>query len=162
MRKKPKRGKRGVSPVVATVLLVAMVLVIGLIIFLWFRGLTEEAVTKFGGTNIKLVCNDVEFASSYSSGILAISNIGNVPIFGMKVKISSEGSHETRDLEGDLSNNWPVVGLRQGGIFASGDLSSEFYNANEVLLIPVLIGSSEKGDQTHVCEEQYGQEIVLY
>ena len=85
--------KRGLSPVIATTLLIAMVVVLGLIIFLWFRGFTEESVTKFGGTNIKLVCGDLAFESSYSSdsGNLFLSNIGNVPIYSFKLKIQKTG-----------------------------------------------------------------------
>ena len=159
MRERVLRKKQGISPVIATVLLVAMVVVIGLIIFLWFRGITEEAVTKFGGRNIELVCEDVEFSSSYSVGILSISNMGNVPIFGMKARISKQGSHETLDME-DLLVSWPGIGLRQGGTF-SGDLSTEFSEANQVLLIPVLMGTSAQGDQTYVCEDRYGQDLII-
>ena len=153
------RKKRGISPVIATVLLVAMVVVIGLIIFLWFRGITKEATTKFGGTNIELVCGDVEFLSDYSVGILSISNMGNVPIFGMKARISKQGSHETLDI-GDLSVGWPSIGLRQGGTF-SGNLLTEFSEANQVLLIPVLMGTSAQGEQTYVCEDRYGQDLII-
>ncbi len=160
MKERGLRKKRGISPVIATVLLVAMVVVIGLIIFLWFRGITKEAVTKFGGTNIELVCGDVEFLSDYSaSGILSISNDGNVPIFGMKVKISEQGSHETVDMK-DLPISWPDIGLKQGGTF-SGDLSSEFYGAEQVLLIPVLMGTSAEGNQIYVCEDRYGQDLII-
>jgi len=151
--------KRGVSPVIATVLLVAMVVVIGLIIFLWFRGLTEEAVTKFGGRNIKLVCDDVDFLSDYYAGTLSISNIGNVPIFGMKVRISAQGSYETLDIR-NLSVDWPEIGLRQGGTF-SGNLVSEFSGAEQVSLIPVLMGSSSSGNQIYVCEDTYGQDLIV-
>jgi len=156
-----RKNNRGVSPVIATVLLVAMVVVIGLIIFLWFRGLTEEAITKFGGRNIELVCEDIESSSSYSTatGILSILNLGNVPIFGMKVKISEQGSHETLDMK-DLSVGWPDIGLRQGGTF-SGDLSTEFVGADQVLLIPVLMGTSAQGEQTYVCEDKYGQDLLI-
>ena len=159
--KKKLRKKRGISPVIATVLLVAMVVVIGLIIFLWFRGITEEAVTKFGGRNIELVCEDIEFLSDYSiaTGILSISNIGNVPIFGMKVRISKQGGHETLDMK-DLPVGWPEIGLRQGGTF-SGDLSAEFIEADQVLSIPVLMGTSAQGDQTYVCEDRYGQDLII-
>ena len=159
---KKKLEKKGVSPVVATVLLIAMVLVIALIIFLWFRGLTEESITKFGGQNIKIVCGDVVFSASYSSvtGNLFISNTGNVPIYGMKVKISQTGSHNTFDLKRDLSDNWPASGLRQGMAFSSQDVSSYFSGANEVLLIPVLVGTSSSGEKTYVCEEQYGQKVI--
>ena len=160
MKKEGLRKKQGISPVIATVLLVAMVVVIGLIIFLWFRGITEEAVTKFGGTNIELVCGDVEFLSDYSAaGILSVSNMGNVPIFGMKAKISKQGGYETLDI-GDLSVGWPSIGLRQGGTF-SGNLIAEFTGAEQVLLIPVLMGTSAQGDQTHLCEDKYGQDLII-
>jgi len=159
MRKKKGRNERGLSPVIATVLLVAMVVVIALIIFLWFRGLTEEAVTKFGGTNIKLVCRDVQFDVSYLGGILSLSNIGNVPIFGIKAKISSQGSYETKDLR-DLGDNWLEVGLPQGGVFTE-DLSGEFSGVDDVVLIPVLRGKAERGEKTYVCDEQYGKEILI-
>ena len=152
--------KRGVSPVVATVLLVVMVIVLALIIFLWFRGLTKESITKFGGTNIELVCDDVSFSADYSFGTLTISNVGNVPIFGMNVKIVRSGSHETKEIK-DLSTLWPATGLKQGGIFSSEDLSLQFSGATEIVLIPILVGSSESGEKTHVCEERQGQELVL-
>ena len=152
-------SKRGISPVIATVLLIAMVVVIGLIIFLWFKGMTEETITKFGGTNIKLICADVSFEASYSGEMLSILNIGNVPIFGMKIKIFKDGSHLTKNLK-DLSENWPELGLNQGGTF-SGDISSEVESGDKIILMPVLIGSSEKGEKTFMCEEQYGYEILI-
>ena len=155
-----KTSKRGVSPVVATVLLIVMVIILALIIFLWFRSLNRESITKFGGKNIELVCDDVSFSADYSFGILTISNIGNVPIFGMNVKIVGQGSHETKEIK-DLSTSWPATGLKQGGIFVSEDLSSQFSGANNLVLIPILAGSSDKGEKTHVCEERQGQELVL-
>ena len=153
-------NKKGVSPVVATVLLVVMVIFLALIIFLWFRGLTKESITKFGGTNIELVCNDVSFSADYSFGTLTISNVGNVPIFGMSVKIVKPGSYETKDIK-NLSALWPATGLKQGGIFSSEDLSSEFSGATSIVLMPILVGSSESGEKTHVCEERQGQELIL-
>jgi len=117
--------KKGVSPVIATVLLIAMVVVIALIIFLWFRGLTKEAITKFDGQNIELVCMDVSFEASYSSGVLYIANLGNVPIFGMKMKILSDGSYQTVD----LSSGWPTSGLNQGATY-SGDVCTFLISRN--------------------------------
>ena len=153
--------KKGISPVIATVLLIAMVVVIALIVFLWFRGLTEEAITKFGGKNVKLICSDVSFDASYLTGILSLSNTGNVPIFGIKVKISSRGSFETMDLRDFEGVDWPKVGLPQGGVL-SGDISSIGVSAgDEITLIPVLRGKAKKGEKTYVCGEQYGKEILI-
>lgn len=155
-----KLNKRGVSPVIATILLVAMVIVLALIVFLWFRGLTKEAITKFDGENIENVCDDVSFSSEYSYGTLILTNDGNVPIFGMDVKIAKAGSHETMNIK-ELSTDWPSTGLRQGGVFMSGDLSSELSDATEVVLIPILVGSSKNGERTHICTESQGQELAL-
>lgn len=147
--------KRGLSPVVATVLLIAMVIVIGLIIFLWFKGISEETITKFGGTNVKLICEDVYFEASYSSGVLYLSNPGNVPIFEMNVKISGAGSYTTKNLK-DLTS-WPATGLNQGGTFSE----SVDFDGSEITLIPILIGNSDKGKKTYVCGEQYGEVLEI-
>src|SRR3990167_6150131 len=103
-------NRRGVSPVIATSLLIAMVVVIGMIIFLWFRGFTEEAVTKFGGTNIKLICGDVSFDSSYSGGSIFLENVGNVPIYSFNLKVEKPGSHETLSID-DVVGDWTETGL---------------------------------------------------
>jgi len=155
-----KKSRKAISPVVATVLLIAMVVVIGLIIFLWFKGMTREVITKFEGTNIEMVCNDVSFDASYSDGILYILNLGNVPVFGAKVKILRDGSHETKDIV-ELSGNWPELGLNQGGTF-SGDISSAVSSGDEIIITPVLIGNSKSGEKTFMCnEEQHGYEIMI-
>jgi flagellin-like protein len=153
------KQKKGVSPIIATVLLISIVVVLGLIIFLWFRGITEEAVTKFGGTNINLVCADVSFEASYSAGTLVISNIGNVPIYDMKVEITKEGEYETKDISSISS--WPGSGLNPGAIF-SEDIGSEIGSDVEGLkLTPVLIGESDKGEKTVMCEKEYAYNIPL-
>jgi len=160
MKKNKKRSKKGVSPVIATVLLIAMVVIIGLIIFLWFRGFTREAITKFE-KNIEPVCEEVQFMSEYSLtlGKLSFLNSGNVPVYNFKIKVFKEGSHETLDMK-EIDSSWPSIGLKQGGTFLSKDLSTEFSEAQKILIIPILIGTSQKGEEkTHVCDERYGYEI---
>ncbi len=157
-----KRGKKGVSPVIATVLLIGMVMVIGLIVFMWFRGFIEETVTKFDGQNIKLVCTDVQFDVSSSGSSVFISNIGNVPIYDMMIKISGGGSYETIGIKELAENEWPTTGLGQGGAFASAlNYDSYISNTERLTLIPVLIGISDKGKRTYTCEEQYGYEVII-
>jgi len=150
------KKRRGVSPVIATSLLIAMTVVIGLIIFLWFRGFTQEAITKFGGTNINLVCQDVSFDSDYSGGQLFIENTGNVPIYSFELKITGSGSHTTSDIK-DVAD-WPSAGLNLGGTFYG---PVNLGNANEITVIPVLRGTSKSGAKTHTCDEQYGQQILV-
>src|SRR3989338_10710768 len=107
--------KRGISPVIATLLLIALVIIIALIVFQWMKGFTKEAVTKFDGTNIDLVCNDVQFDASYSAGTLTISNSGNVPIYNFDIKAEYPGGHDTIDLK---ENSDFGDGLSQGGVFS--------------------------------------------
>jgi len=145
--------KRGISPVIATVLLIAMVVVIALIIFVWFRGMVGESVTKFG-ENIQLVCEDVEFDASYSSGKLSIVNVGNVPIYQINMKISESGGYYTEELEMGEG-----VGLQQGGTFSESMTFGS--DVEKITLIPILAGTSDEGTRTYICEGQYGKEIIL-
>ena len=154
-----RRGlnNKGVSPVIATILLVGIVMVMGLIIFVWLRGLAGETITKFD-KNAELVCEEIQFEASYSIGELSISNIGNVPIFQMKVKISNKGNFETSNLN-TLSDSWPDVGLNQGASFSD---TISFSDAEKISLIPVILGSSNGGEKTFTCDEaRFGYEISL-
>ena len=149
-------NKRGVSPVIATILLIGIVIVIGLIIFLWLRGLTQEAITKFD-KNVELVCDDVQFDGSYSGGTLTVSNIGNIPIYEIKIKILQDKDYETKNLN-TLTGEWPDAGLNPGRVF------SDNINivAESIILIPVLVGSAESGEKSYTCDEsRHGLEIIL-
>jgi flagellin-like protein len=158
---KKRLSAKGLSPVIATVLLIAMVMVIGLIVFMWFRGLTQEQITKFDNKNIQLVCDDVVFAAEYKLGILTMRNDGDVPIYNIKVKEVGDGSFTTSDIA-DLSTEWDTnykTGLDQGRAFSD---SVSFTGAKEIILIPVLIGNTEQGRKTYVCnEELHGNRIIL-
>ncbi|VVB82459.1 Uncharacterised protein [uncultured archaeon] len=164
--RKIKRGTRwssknnkGLSPVITTVLLIALTIAITAIIFLWFRGMVQEGVTKFG-KNIQLVCDDVQFDATYSSGIMNIVNNGNIPLYKMNVKIIQGGSYQTYDVT-NMTSTWPETGLTQGGSF-SEDISSLVGSANEITILPVLIGtSSSGGKKTFVCGGQYGKTIEI-
>lgn len=152
--------KKGLSPVVATVLLIAIVIVIGLIVFLWFKGTVSEAVTKFGGKNIQLVCEDVSFDADYSGGNIYLSNSGNVPIYQIKAKISSGGSHSTHII-GEGDPDWPAEGLNQGGAY-SGPLGTTVSSGDEILLIPVLVGVTEsEGEKSHTCDDRHGYKLLV-
>jgi flagellin-like protein len=154
-----RKTKEGLSPIVTTVLLIALTIVITLVIFLWFRGMVQEGVTKFG-KNIGLVCDDVEFEASYSSGTINIVNMGNVPIFRVDVKTSTSGNYQTKDIKDFAGGSgWPTGGLAQGGTF-SGNIGSEIGGAQKVTILPVLIGTSSKGKKTFMCGGQYGKDVL--
>lgn len=82
-------GKRGLSPVVATVLLVVLALVLTVIVFLWARGFVTEQLEKQGKPTDQ-VCKDVSFEvdSAFVGGGVEVQivNRGNVPIYNFDVK----------------------------------------------------------------------------
>ncbi len=149
--------KRGLSPTIATILLVALVIVAGLLVFLWFKSMSKEAVTKFGDTNIELTCGDVEFEADYVGGTLYISNLGSVSIYSFDLKKYLEGGYETVKIS-DAVSNWPSAGLAQGETFSE---AIDFSDAERVILIPVLAGNSESGQKTVSCTESEGAEISI-
>lgn len=159
---KRKIEKEGLSPVITTVLLVVLTIVITAIIFLWFKGMVQEGVTKFG-KNIQLVCDDLQFDASYSSGTINIVNSGNVPIYTVNLKLSSsDGSYQTKDIKDfSVGGTWPSGGLAQGATF-SGNIGGEIgSNVNDITVLPVLIGTASSGKKTFLCGGQYGKDITL-
>ena len=147
-----RKTKRGVSPVIATVLLIAMVIVIALIIFLWFRSLSQEKILKFD-QNIELICPDVSF-SVQNGGSLIVENTGDVAIFNLKIRGAGR-DYQTKDIS-LLVTDWPPYGLNPGEIFESTNNEDV---PEEALFIPVLAGTSEDGGRSYVCDERWGVEI---
>lgn len=152
--------KRGLSPVVATVLLIGIVIAIALIVFFWFKGITQEAITKFDGTNVKLVCDQVSFEAAYSGGQIQIKNTGNVPIYKMKAKISEAGSYTTI-VVGENDTAWPQNGINQADAYSGSLPGVTVSSGDKILLIPVLIGNTESsGKKSYTCEDRQGKEII--
>jgi len=143
-----KRGsKNAISPVVATVLLIMMVVVIALIIFLWFRNISGEVITKEGNQNIKLACNKVSLEASFSDGTLFIRNTGSVSVSGMKVESSDASGSGAETLDS-------FNGL---GVGAAGSYS--YSGPGSLTLIPVLLGNAEEGRRNYVCKNN-GQTVA--
>jgi flagellin-like protein len=92
-----KRNKKGVSPLIATILLIVIAISIFLIIFVWLRSLVSEQIMKFEKP-IETVCDEVSFSAKADGNIITISNYGNVPIVGMNVKVKIGGSTKRKDL----------------------------------------------------------------
>lgn len=162
IKKSSWKDERGISPIISSILLVAMVLVIAIILFLWLRGLTQEAVVKFD-KNIELVCEDVVFSASYTGdGKLQIVNSGNVPIWDIKLKISNKDtkSSSTEDMSGIIS--LPTNGLLQAGKAGNYDIRSVINgNIDKIIVIPILRGSTETEEKNYVCNDRFGKEIAV-
>lgn len=149
------------SPVIATVLLISIVIILGLIVFLWFKSIAQEAIMKFD-QNIELVCQEVSFDASYSAGVLYLVNTGTVPIYNLKLKLEEDRRHSTKDLiKDELSEDWKNKnGITQGSTFTMSIGSADWMDGvNKISLIPVLIGQSDSGQRSFVCDDRYGEVV---
>ena len=156
------KEKKGVSPVIATVLLVGIVIVLGVIIFLWFNSLRGEAITKFDGQNVETLCKNVDMNVRYENGYLYIENAGEVPIFRLNLLLEdSSGNTETKSVS-DIDVNWPTYGLNSGARYSSNnDLSADFSGYDSVIAIPVLRGVNEEGKQrNYECKKEEGFRVI--
>lgn len=153
---KELKKKEGLSPVIATVLLIAMVIVMGLIVFLWMRGSIKEVIYKFSDQNIELACADVSFTPEYTSatGNLYVVNNGDVPIKDFKVRVTTGGTKTTLTdivFSGIASGNDESVDIRE-----------KIGSAEEILVIPILQGKTSSGTlKNYVCDEKYGEKIFV-
>ena len=162
---KNKLVNKGMSPVVATILLIVLVVILAAIIFLWLRrAFVPEIIEKDGKDIASIVCSEVEFRAVYNNPYLEISNDGNVPIQNMKIKIVKSGSHTESDLltitkDKPASEKWPELGLGKSRVFR-GTLGVTTNGADEIIVTPILRGTSNSGYQDKVCDEgQYGNPL---
>ncbi len=154
--------RKGLSPVVATMLLIVITIALALIVFLWFRSFNQEAVTKFGGTNIDVICQQVVFDANYdsSSDTISIQNVGNVPIYSFSLQIQKTGSQQTVDITNAVQD-WPKVGLPSNEPYSGTIDNNDASGAITINVIPVLRGTSSDGTiKSHVCSNQYGKQLT--
>ena len=144
--------KKGVSPVIATVLLIGIVIILAAIIFLWARGFVAEKAQKFERA-VELSCANVNFRADVFGNDLDIINDGNVPIYGINVKIIGEG----RVLVKEILDS--TIGLGESKrIDLTGEIGTE---VTELLIVPIILGETGSGKVSHECADQYGFAVAV-
>jgi len=145
--------KKGVSPVISTVLLIMVVIVIALIILLWYGNFLGEAVLKFDKP-IESACDDVSIrAFRGTDNKVGIDNIGNVPIYSVNIL-------EVRGGDTTITN----IPKDNGGRVSPGLTTVFSYtyplDADSITIIPILKGRTESGGvRTFECPEDAGMEL---
>ena len=158
MKKRGKVGirvkdKKALSPVITTVLLIALVVILATIIFLWARGFIKEAIEKeIGGVKktAEKFCPEVNFESSISGTQVSIINRGNIPLYKIDIKKINKGSSNTE--EGAVIN----IGIGQSESVTIEDIQ----DYDEVIMIPILLGKSQNEEKEYACSEKYGVECI--
>lgn len=149
--------KRGMSPVIATILLVALGLILAVIIFLWARTFIGESVQK-EGRNIEQSCEEVSFEAEIFllDKKLSIENIGTVPIYGAELR--------KKQVIGEIKK----VGIIREGIITAGKTGTilleqdiELESGDAVIVVPVLLGETENYKKAFICDKAYGVEVIV-
>ena len=78
----------------------------------------------------------------------------------LNLRIEEARGYETMELN-EIVSDWPETGLTQGGAY-SGYVGERIDDdTEEIIVMPVLIGTSDKGGKkTYACGEQYGYVVV--
>ncbi len=149
--------KRGISPVIATVLLILLAVVIAVLIFVWARSWFGEKIQKDLGEGMILIedaCKSAGFKAEVflesSSLKVSIENIKNVPIYGVKIMKVSKGS---KKVIGTAKSTSQTAAIR------AGQTSMLITDANglgindEVMLYPILVGVTQNSNKEHTCAD---------
>ena len=130
-KKKGFFGKKGISPLIASVLLIGFVVAVGSIVIFWGRGFIKEKAAKEGALSQKqLECENViwEIKDVQRTGrIIKIENKGNKQIDGFIMRVVEGGT-------GAEKVNQKVDALKQDTISYSFSLGQ---NA-KIYVIPAL------------------------
>jgi len=151
------RNKKAVSPVIATIMLVLLVIVLAAIIVLWGTTFIPEALTKFDRP-IEEKCNEVKFSAELSeagaASKISVVNEGSVPIykFSVRKQSSSESTVTTTDSKNLLPGSSVIIDADTSSL-SSGD---------EIDIIPILLGKTKSNKiQENQCSQLSWQVIEM-
>ena len=82
--------KKGVSPLIATVLLIGFTVVLGVLVFNWIRGLTEGTMSS-SGTQVEttMKCAGVDVGTLIVPGKITVTSEGSTLLCGFKYEIGN-------------------------------------------------------------------------
>ncbi|MBU0907820.1 MAG: hypothetical protein KKD18_02145 [Nanoarchaeota archaeon] len=143
-------AKRGLSPVVATALLVSITLILAVIIFFWAREFIGESINK-AGSAIENSCELVDYAVEARGGQLFVTNMGTVPIYALEMRVSGLGEVKSIGKTGATIAN---------GQSANWTLPSQATIGDVIITVPILLGETTTEQVAHVCDADYGRETT--
>ena len=136
------KNKKGVSPVIVTVLLVAIVLVLAAIIFIWAKSFVQEDVQKFNQP-ASTICSEVNLAiSSDATGLKIVNNGDRVPVNKIELVVNNNGNKNIVD--------YPDAIDLQPQSSTTIDISSY---GDVIGIIPVLLGTKGGQQTDYVCDK---------
>jgi flagellin-like protein len=150
--------KKGLSPVIATTLLIVLVIILAAILWVWIRSFIGEKVIK-DGQAIENFCDKIQFnADVYLEGNtlkVDIENQGNVPLYGVEIKKQSLAS--LRTIGDAIPSSQSIPSGETSSIEVSGSTTS-VTSGQTVIVIPMLMGKVGEITKYYTCDKQFGIE----
>ncbi|MCD4771571.1 hypothetical protein K8R30_04130 [archaeon] len=134
-------GKHGLSPVIASMLMILLVLVLASMIFLWSRGFIAEQIEKFGGP-IEDVCEKINFEVYRDGSRVEVVNRGNVDIRHLDIKMFKDGDSKISkfDLAIDAGKS----------VESHMTLEIDGQTPDKIIAYPALIGNVKEASSNSV------------
>jgi flagellin-like protein len=136
--------KKGLSPVIATVLLIAVVISLSAIVFFWARGFIPSVIQK-SGISASQACSEIVLTATYSSGtgMLTVTNNGNIPISRFSVAAESNGEITVIDFSESV-----LIGNSVSVVYSPADGAS-------IKLTPSILGEGGNQKKLYKCENTF-------
>lgn len=143
-------NKKALSPLIASIFLIVLALAIAPLILIWSKSLILNLSPN------EQSCTDVNFnVGIYKQGntyYLDITNIGNVQLVGVQIKLIESGSIKLKE---EIEKTIPK-GSSESLILNS--LNEQDEN-KKLIIVPMVLAETEKGKTKYACQDTYGMEV---
>jgi flagellin-like protein len=127
--------KKGLSPIIGTVLLIVIVITVGGVIFAW----SNNFILNLGPTGLD--CSEVNFEAGVFENKLEVVNKGNVDILGFRIKLIERSEVSVKETIDNKVYAGGSAQLNLGEVYSPGD---------ELLIIPIV-------REGFVCEDRFAE-----
>jgi len=157
---KKRMDERGISPLIATVMLVSISVAAAGTVYIWLQGFIGEQTDK-GGAPIERSCDQLKFTAEISNDnnekTLIINNGGNIPIKQLYIKaFNPDGSTIIYEKSPARDSDSHIPAIFTGSVVKI--LIKDIYDsqATKMEVIPVLYGTGTKSKQPKIgfCPDQ--------
>lgn len=141
-------NKRGISPVIATVMLVVIAIILFLLVYLWITSFQKEAVLKFNSP-IETACLRISFNAMITGANpnknIQITNMADLPIHRFELyNVNSSGTTKITTPGEEILDISPAGSTTFSGISCS-----------KIKVVPYLLGKTKAGkEKEYACEKQ--------